>query len=215
MLVEVFPSIVFQPYQTSQFKVKVILAPSLTSMFPQKTLGLVPRPVRRQWGRGQILREVRGHTLWILVNLIVSKQEAHWVIVSSPEPKAHWWAYGIGRPLSSVGMCVCLHFQTSLKPLGQLKPVFMWSRHGTGEWKFVQMVQVTWPIWPPCPYMVKTLKNLLLWNQKADDLETYAASSAQVLTSLFKWWPWVDIYLFLRQGQICSLMRLYGNTLQQ
>ena len=33
---------------------------------------------------------------------------------------------------------------------------------------------------------VKTLKNLL-WNQKADDLETlYAASGAQVLSSLFK-----------------------------
>ena len=28
------------------------------------------------------------------------------------------------------------------------------------------------PRWPPCPYMVKTFKNLL-WNQKADDLETW------------------------------------------
>ena len=27
-----------------------------------------------------------------------------------------------------------------------------------GEGKFVQLVQVTWPRWPPCPYMVKTLK---------------------------------------------------------
>ena len=27
-----------------------------------------------------------------------------------------------------------------------------------GERKFVQMVQVTWPIWWPCPCMVKTLK---------------------------------------------------------
>ena len=37
------------------------------------------------------------------------------------------------------------------------------------------------------PYMVKTLKNLLLWNQKTDDLETwYAASGAQILPSLFK-----------------------------
>ena len=37
-------------------------------------------------------------------------------------------------------------------------------------------------------YGVKTLKNLLLRNQKADDLETwYAASGAQVLPSLFKW----------------------------
>ena len=39
----------------------------------------------------------------------------------------------------------------------------------------------------PCPYMVKTLKNLLLRNQKADDLETwYAASGGRVLPSLFK-----------------------------
>ena len=37
------------------------------------------------------------------------------------------------------------------------------------------------------PYKVKTLKNLLLWNQKADDLETwYAASGARVPPSLFK-----------------------------
>ena len=27
-----------------------------------------------------------------------------------------------------------------------------------GKREFVQMVQVTWPRWPPCPYMVKTLK---------------------------------------------------------
>ena len=40
--------------------------------------------------------------------------------------------------------------------------------------------------WPPCPYMVKTLKNLLQ-NPKANDLETwYAASGAGVLPSLFK-----------------------------
>ena len=55
--------------------------------------------------------------------------------------------------------------------------------------------------------MVKTIKNLLLWNQKADDLETwYAASGAQVL-------PSDDTGLaltFLRQGQLWSLMLLYG-----
>ena len=46
-------------------------------------------------------------------------------------------------------------------------------------------------------YLVKTLKNLLLRNQKADDLETwYAASSAQVLPSLLKWWRWADLDLF-------------------
>ena len=54
-----------------------------------------------------------------------------------------------------------------------------------------------WPIWPPCSYMVKTVKNLLLWNQEADDLETwFVASGARVLPSLFKWWHWIDPDLF-------------------
>ena len=36
----------------------------------------------------------------------------------------------------------------------------MWSLLGMGEQKVVQMVQVTWPRWPPYPYMVKTIKNI-------------------------------------------------------
>ena len=74
--------------------------------------------------------------------------------------KAYGWAYSIGRPLSSVCLYVCKHFQTSspLKPLGRLKPNFMWSLLGMGERKCVQIVQVTCPRWPPCPHMVKTLK---------------------------------------------------------
>ena len=37
------------------------------------------------------------------------------------------------------------------------------------------------------PIYGKTLKNLLLWNQKADDLESwYIASGARVLPNLFK-----------------------------
>ena len=45
--------------------------------------------------------------------------------------------------------------------------------------------------------MLKSLKSLLLRNQKADDLEIwYAASSAPVLPSLFKWWPLVDFDIF-------------------
>ena len=34
----------------------------------------------------------------------------------------------------------------------------MWNLHGMGEPKFDEMVYITWPSWPPCPYMVKTLK---------------------------------------------------------
>ena len=79
---------------------------------------------------------------------------------------------------------------------------------GMGEQKFVQMVLVTWPRWLPCPYMVKTLKNLLVRHQMADNLETwYAALGARVLPSLFKWWPWVDLdlcYGKVKFGRLCS-----------
>ena len=58
------------------------------------------------------------------------------------------------------------------------------------------------------PIYGKNLKNLLLRNQKADDLETwYAASGARVLPSLFK--CWVDLDLFygkVRFGPLCFCM---------
>ena len=66
------------------------------------------------------------------------------------------------------------------------------------------------------PIYVKNMKNLLLWNQKADDLESlYAASSAQVLPNLFKWLPWVDldlIYDKVKFGPLCFCM---GKKLKQ
>ena len=70
------------------------------------------------------------------------------------------------------------------------------------------MVQVTWPRWPPCPYMVKTFKNLLLQNQKSYDLENWhVALGTQALQSFYKWWP------ILRQGQIGSPIRWMGKTI--
>ena len=42
--------------------------------------------------------------------------------------------------------------------------------------------------WPPCPYMVKTLKNLLLRNQMANDLKTW-------FTALGTW-----AYQFVQMG---------------
>ena len=98
-----------------------------------------------------------------------------------------------------------------MKALDLLNPNFICSLLGAGERKFVQMVQVTWPRCPQCPYMVKTLKNLLLRKQKADDLETwYAASGAWVLPSLFKWWPWVDPDLFYGQVKFSPLCFCMG-----
>ena len=50
-------------------------------------------------------------------------------------------------------------FQTTspLKPPGQY---FMWSLLGAGKQKIAKMVAVHWPRWLPCPYIVKTFKNL-------------------------------------------------------
>ena len=104
------------------------------------------------------------------------------------------------------------HFQTSFpsKPLDRLKLNFMWSLHGIWEQKFIQMIQLTGPMWLPCPYMVKTLNNLLFWNQKADDFESwYAALGTWVLLNLFKWWPRVDLHLFygrVKFGPFCFCM---------
>ena len=66
----------------------------------------------------------------------------------------------------------------------------MWSLNGMGERKFVlyngpgHMTNVAaMPI-----YGKNIKKNLLLWNQKADDLESlYAAFDTRVLPNLFKW----------------------------
>ena len=90
------------------------------------------------------------------------------------------------------------------------KPDFMWNiTVGWGNESFFQMAEVIWPRWMPCPYMVKTWKNLLLWNQKADDLESlYAASDTRVLPSLFKWWPWVDLHLFYSKVRFGPLIIL-------
>ena len=72
------------------------------------------------------------------------------------------------------------------------------------------MVQVTWPRWPPCRYMVKTIKKLLLQNQNSYDLETWhVALGTQALQSLYKWWPWVDLDLFygkVKFGPVCFCM---------
>ena len=75
------------------------------------------------------------------------------------------------------------------------------------------MVQVTWPRWPPCPYMVKTFKNLLLQNQKTYDLETWhVALGTQAPQSLYKWWSWVDLDLFYGKVKLGHLYVWMGKT---
>ena len=90
----------------------------------------------------------------------------------------------------------------------------MWRLHGmANESKYTN--GLCHPRWPPCPYMVKTLKNLLFWNQKADDLECwYVAVGARVLPSLFKWWPLVDTDLFYGKGKFGPLCFCMGKKLK-
>ena len=58
---------------------------------------------------------------------------------------------------------VCLvrpHYETSssLKPLGRSKPNFMWSLLREKEPNVVPGIWVTWPRWPPRPYILKTFQ---------------------------------------------------------
>ena len=70
------------------------------------------------------------------------------------------------------------------------------------------MVSVHWPRWPPCPYMVKNLYKSfspepsglicapIIWDR-------WSSKIAKMMILL---WP----LTFLREGQICFLMHLYG-----
>ena len=135
-------------------------------------------------------------------------------IFSSPELKAHWWAYHMAREnvCLSVSLLVCVsvcpHFQTSSppEPLGRLSSNFMWSILGVGERKFVFFVQVTWPRWPNFPYGVKLKKNLLLRNRWADLDETwYVACGTWAHHSLYKLWPLDDLDLFYAKVKFGNL----------
>ena len=65
---------------------------------------------------------------------------------------------------------------------------------------------VTWPRWPPCPYVVKNFKNVHPQNQKTNDLETwYLALGSRVLLNICKWWPFADVDLFYYKVKFGSL----------
>ena len=94
--------------------------------------------------------------------------------VSSPELKAHWWAYRIGRRPHSLNI--------SSETTGPIKVKFHIELLWDGGTKICANGLGHMTKLAAMPIYGKILKNLLLRNQKADDLETwYAASGAQVL----------------------------------
>ena len=133
-------------------------------------------------------------------------------IISSPEPKAHQWVYSIARHPSST---LFKHFLFR-NPLAN-QSNFIWWWNGIGERKFVQMVQVTLPRWPQCPYMmVKTFikksssepNGQYHWNLVYSIEHLSTTKFVQMMTP---GWP----LTFLCKGQICFLKLLYGKTPKQ
>ena len=111
------------------------------------------------------------------------------VFFSSPELCSGWAILITFRPSSirpsmhasvhlSVRPSVNIFKVTSpLKPLSQFCSNFIQSLLRLGEQKIAKMVAVHWPRWPPCPYMIKTFKNLLLQNRGCLGAESLHKSS--------------------------------------
>ena len=135
-------------------------------------------------------------------------------IFSSPEPLS------LSRPLSSVCVYACCMYVNNFKHLLLWNHWADWSQISCEAFlgraiERVQTVLVTWPTWPPCPYTVKTLKIFFsgpkgrwLWNLVCSIECSNTTKFVQMMTL---GWPWP----ILRQGQIWSLMLLYGKKVKQ
>ena len=63
-----------------------------------------------------------------------------------------------------------------------------------GERKIAKMDSIRRPRWPPCPYMVKTFKNLLLHNRGRLGAESlHKSSGTGVQPKLLKELSYVDV----------------------
>ena len=109
----------------------------------------------------------------------------------------------------------------SLKPLSQICSNFILSFLKSGEWKIAKMVVVHWPRWPPCPYMVKHFKNLLLQNWGCLGAESvHKSSGTGDLPKLLKRLSYVDIWPFYGKVKFASLcicmspINLYGKIVE-
>ena len=91
-------------------------------------------------------------------------------------------------------------------PLSQFCSNFIWSLLRVGERKIAKMVAVRRLRWPPCPYMVKTFKNLLLHNRGclgAESLHESSGTGGQ--PKLLKELSYVDVWPFYGKVKFASL----------
>ena len=95
---------------------------------------------------------------------------------------------------------------SSLKPLSQICSNFILCLLKSGERKIAKMVVVRWPRWPPCPYMVRPFKNLLLQNWGCLGAKSvHKSSGTGDLPKLLKRLSYVDIWPFYGKVKFASL----------
>ena len=108
-------------------------------------LRLFYRKKWKQWIFQKLLKPVT----WKLVD--TDNYLTSWRYVSI-EGQGHYLTLAQGRLHTKI------QTRFSQKLLGHSELNFVWKLLGTEKCKFVNMILVTWPRWPPCPYMVKTLQ---------------------------------------------------------
>ena len=117
-------------------------------------------------------------------------------------------------------MSYCDHFSSVVRPAVRpltfsnnfsseaSEPIlhFIWSLLRVGERKIAKMVAVRRPRWPPCPYMVKTFKNLLLHNRGCLGTESlHESSGTRGQPKLLKELSYVDVWPFYGKVKFASL----------
>ena len=146
--------------------------------------------------------------------------------ISSPEPKAEWWAYRIGRPLSSVCMYVCSMSTFSnifsSETTGPIKVKFHMEPprdggmkvHSTGQDHMAKMAAM--PMYGTAMPMYG--KNLKKSSQKPKGRWPWnlvcsigCLSTTKFVQMMTLGWPWP----IFRQDEVWSLMLLYGKKVKQ
>ena len=155
---------------------------------------------------------------------------------SSPEAKAHWWAYRIGRPVSSIRLLSTLFkhllFRNHWADWSQIsygvsmdqgnKSLFKrsWSHDQDGHHAHIYIY------WPSLPRVCLHMSNDTPWQVKLIFYSTPTAykltvsqackrpmtlSTTKFIQMMILGWPWP----ILRQGQIWCLMLLCGKKVKQ
>ena len=152
-------------------------------------------------------------SLWVLKVKVIHKS-LRFNIFSSPEPKAHWWAYRIGRPLSSVYRPHSLNISSS-ETTGQIEAKFHKESPWDGGRKVCTNSHGHMTKMAAMPIYGKNLKKFSspepkgrwAWNLLCS---IGCRSTTKFVQMMTLGWPWPILW----QGQIWSLMLLYGEKIK-